>query len=248
KKHDPEIVFHLAAQPLVTEANRNPLPTFENNIKGTWNVLEASRHSNVQGIIVASSDKAYGIHERLPYTEEARLQGTFPYDVSKSAKDLIAQAYFRTYGLAVGITRSGNFYGGGDLHFDRIVPGTVKSLLQEERPIIRSDGKYIRDYIYIKDIANAYLIFAKKLGQFKGHAFNFSNEHPLAVIAIVNKIALLINKQHLEPQILNQAKAEIKEQYLSSEKARSLLDWRPKYNLDNSLLETIEWYKNYFSK
>ncbi|HIH17785.1 MAG TPA: NAD-dependent epimerase/dehydratase family protein [Nanoarchaeota archaeon] len=248
-QEEPEIVFHLAAQPLVTLANKNPLPTFENNIKGTWNVLEAARNSrSMNGVVVASSDKAYGIHETLPYTEDAPLRGAYPYDVSKSAADLITQAYSKTYGLPVGITRSGNFYGGGDLYFDRIVPGTIKSLIFDEAPIIRSDGRFVRDYIYIKDVANAYMLLAKKLKQVRGEAFNLTTEEPLDVLALVSTISRLMGKQHLKPSILNIAKAEIREQYLSGKKARELLDWSAKYSLGESLKETITWYKQYFDK
>lgn len=248
-KEEPEIVFHLAAQPLVTIANKNPLPTFENNIKGTWNLLEAARNAgSVYGVVVASTDKAYGVHEKLPYTEDAPLHGAYPYDVSKSAADLLAQAYFKTYGLPVGITRSGNFYGGGDLYFDRIVPGTIKSLIFDEAPIIRSDGRFVRDYIYIKDIANAYMILAKKLRHVRGEAFNLSTEEPLNVLALVSMISRLMGKQHLKPSVLNIAKAEIREQYLSGEKARNLLGWSAKYSLEESLKETITWYKQYFGE
>lgn len=247
-EHQPEIVFHLAAQPIVTEANKNPLPTFENNIRGTWNVLEAVRNSKtVKGIVVASSDKAYGAHENLPYKEDARLQGCYPYDVSKTIKDLLAQTYHKTYGMPVGITRCGNFFGGGDLYFDRIVPGTIKSILQNEAPVIRSDGKFIRDYIYIKDVVNAYITLAERINQVKGHAFNFSTEIPLDVITIVNKITSLLGS-NLQPQILNQVKAEIREQHLSAQKAKEMLGWKAQYDLDISLKETIEWYKEHFNK
>jgi len=250
KKQEPEYIFHLAAQPIVTIANKNPVQTFENNIKGTWNVLEVARNCNPspEGIIIASSDKAYGIHEKLPYTEHARLQGSYPYDVSKSCTDLIAQSYFRTFGMNIGITRSGNFYGGGDLHFDRIVPGTIKSLLHNEQPIIRSDGRFIRDYIYIKDIVNGYALLAQKIKQVKGNAFNFSTENPIDVITIVKLITSLMQKHHLQPKILNEAKSEIKAQYLSSKKARMLLEWMPRYSLERGLKETITWYETYFEK
>jgi len=244
KDNNPEIILHLAAQPLVTEANKNPIPTFENNIKGTWNILEVARKTDTP-IIIASSDKAYGTHKNLPYTEEMPLKGSFPYDVSKTAKDLIAQAYYKTYGLPLAITRFANFYGGGDLHFDRIVPGTIRSLTYNESPIIRSNGKYIRDYIYIKDVVSAYILLAENLEKHKGEAFNFSNEDPIDVLSIVSKITSLMNKSH-EPKILDEAKGEIVNQYLSGKKARELLGWQPKYNLDQGLKETIEWYKNYF--
>ena len=243
-------IFHLGAQTIVGTANRSPLATFESNIKGTWNVLEAARNSEIiERIIIASSDKAYGEHEKLPYTEDMPLKGKHPYDVSKSCADLIAQSYYNTYNLPVGITRCGNFYGGGDLNFNRIVPGTIKSVLNNERPVIRSDGKYIRDYIFILDAVEAYLFLAKKLDNpaIRG-AFNFSNESQVMVLDVVKMILKLLSREDLEPFILNVTKNEIKHQYLSAKKAREILGWKPKYNLETGLRETIKWYKNFFGE
>lgn len=248
-EYEIDTVFHLGAQAIVTTANRSPLSTFESNIKGTWNILEAVRNSSlVKGIVVASSDKAYGTQKVLPYTEEAPLQGEHPYDVSKSCADLLAQSYHKTYGIPVGITRCGNFYGGGDLNFNRIVPGTIKSILHNEAPVIRSDGTYIRDYIYIKDAVNAYMLLAENVDKpsVRGHAFNFSYNNKLNVLEIVNTIIRLMGSD-LKPKILNEAKGEIKHQYLSSEKARAVLGWQPAYSIDEGLKETIEWYKEFFA-
>ena len=247
-EYDIEVVFHIAAQPIVGIANRSPLSTFESNIKGTWTVLEAVRNSKtVQAIVTASSDKAYGTQKELPYKENARLHGLHPYDVTKSCSDLLAQTYHNTYGLPVGITRCGNFYGGGDLNFSRIIPDTIRSLFHNKRPVIRSNGKYIRDYIYVKDVANAYLILAEKLKnqKIRGHAFNFSNETPINVIDLVSKIIKLYGKPNLKPKVLNIVKSEILNQYLSSEKARNMLGWNPIYSLDDGLKETIQWYNHF---
>lgn len=249
-EYEIDTVFHLAAQTIVGTANNNPLPTFDANIRGTWNLLEACRRNKgVNRIIVASSDKAYGDHDHLPYREDARLQGRHPYDVSKSCADLIAQMYSHTYGLPVGITRCGNFYGPGDLNFNRLVPGTILSAMQGKRPVIRSDGTYIRDYIYVKDGAEAYLFLAQKMDEIpvRGEAFNFSNELQLTVIDLVNNILKLMGCSHLPPVIKNEASGEIRHQYLSTEKARKILGWQPQYPLEQSLKETIEWYRHQFS-
>ncbi|MBU2637746.1 MAG: GDP-mannose 4,6-dehydratase [Nanoarchaeota archaeon] len=248
-EYEIDTVFHLGAQAIVTTANRSPLSTFDSNIKGTWNVLEAVRNSKlVKGVVVASSDKAYGTQKVLPYTEDAPLQGEHPYDVSKSCADLLAQSYHKTYGLPVGITRCGNFFGGGDLNFNRIVPGTIKSILHNEVPIIRSDGTYIRDYIYIKDAVNAYKLLAEHVGKpnIKGNAFNFSYNNKLNVLEIVNTIIRLMGSD-LKPKILNDASGEIKHQYLSSEKARAVLGWEPTYSVEEGLQETIAWYREFFA-
>lgn len=248
-EYEIEIVFHLAAQTIVEIANRNPRSTFETNIKGTWNILEACRRvPTVKEIIVASSDKAYGEQHKLPYNETDPLQGTHPYDVSKSCADLLARAYYVTYGLPVCITRCGNFYGGGDLNFNRLVPGTIRSVLAGESPIIRSDGTFIRDYFYIKDAVFAYLHLAEKMEELDifGEAFNFSNELQINALELVKKITPLMGREDLEPKILGIAKNEIKHQYLSASKAKKILNWKPKYTLDEGLKETIEWYKNFF--
>lgn len=245
-EYEIDAVFHLAAQTIVPIANRNPLSTFESNIKGTWSVLEACRGvDTVSRIVVASSDKAYGEQEKLPYEEDTPLMGSHPYDVSKSCADFIAHTYYHTYKLPVCTTRCGNFYGPGDLNFNRIIPGTIRSVLNNEAPIIRSDGSNIRDYFYVKDVALAYMYLAEKMEDSKihGDAFNFSNELQVTVLEITNKILKLMNRTDLRPKILNQAKNEIKHQYLSAKKARDLLGWKPRYTLDESLKETIEWYE-----
>lgn len=247
-EYEIDTVFHLAAQTIVTIANRNPISTFKVNIEGTWNLLEACRRAPlVKRIIVASSDKAYGDQEKLPYDEKTPLEGRHPYDVSKSCADLICRSYYETYELPVCVTRCGNFYGGGDLNFNRIVPGTIRSIHNNEMPIIRSDGTYLRDYFYIKDGAESYMLLAEKMENknIHGEAFNFSTEHPISVLEIVNKIIGLM-ESNLEPKILNNATNEIRDQYLSAQKAKSLLSWHPLYSLDEGLEETIEWYQMFF--
>jgi CDP-glucose 4,6-dehydratase len=241
-------VLHLAAQTIVTIANRNPVSTFESNIAGTWNILEACRRSpTVKQIVMASSDKAYGDQEVLPYQETTPLQGQHPYDVSKSCADLIAKTYAVSYDLPVAITRCGNFYGGGDLNWNRIIPGTIRSILRGQNPMIRSNGKYIRDYFYVEDGAAAYMLLAEKLAsdpEIKGEAFNFSNEIQVTVSEIVDTI-LHIMKSSLKPDVRNEVSNEIIHQYLSAQKARSVLDWKPLYTLDEGLALTIEWYQNF---
>jgi len=245
-----DTVIHLAAQTIVTIANRNPVSTFETNIAGTWNILEACRRSpKVKQIVMASSDKAYGDQEVLPYNEDTPLQGQHPYDVSKSAADLIAATYAKSYGLPVAITRCGNFYGGGDLNWNRIIPGTIRSILRGQAPIIRSDGEYIRDYFYVEDGAAAYMLLAEQLAarpELKGQAFNFSNEIQVTVREIVERVVRLM-ESNLKPEILNETNNEIRHQYLSAEKARSMLNWKPLYNLDQGLVTTIDWYRNFFT-
>ena len=248
-EYEIDTVFHLAAQTIVTIANRNPLATFETNIKGTWNMLEACRRNpTVKRIIVASSDKAYGEHEVLPYKENAALKGPHPYDVSKSSADLLASAYYNTYKTPVCVTRCGNFYGGGDLNFNRIVPGTIRSVIFNEHPIIRSDGTLIRDYIYILDAVEAYIMLAEKVEEqsLPGEAFNFSNETQIRVLDITHKILEVMGRKDLEPKVLNEASGEIKHQYLSAEKARKVLGWKPKYSLEAGLKETVSWYEDFF--
>lgn len=247
-EYEVKTVFHLAAQTIVTIANRNPVSTFDSNIRGTWTLLEACRRSPAVGqVVFASSDKAYGRQDNLPYHEELPLQGTFPYDVSKSCSDLIAQSYFATYGLPVVITRCGNFYGGGDLNWNRIVPGTIRSVLRGERPVIRSDGKYIRDYFYIEDGAAAYMMLAEKLAEnpdLAGEAFNFSNEIQLTVIDLV-KMILQGMQSELKPDIRAEATNEIRHQYLSAGKARLLLGWAPLFSMEEALERTVAWYQEY---
>jgi CDP-glucose 4,6-dehydratase len=243
-------VFHLAAQTIVGIANRNPVSTFESNIAGTWNVLEACRRSPaVKAVVVASSDKAYGSQDRLPYREDAPLAGIHPYDVSKSCADLIARTYGVTYGMPVAITRCGNFYGGGDLNWNRIVPGTIRSILRGQRPVIRSNGKFVRDYFYVEDGAAAYMLLAERLlGDSKilrGQAYNLSNEAAVNVSELVSLILKKL-KSGLEPDIRNEAPNEIEFQYLSAERARTELGWRPLFTLDEGLTETISWYRRFF--
>jgi CDP-glucose 4,6-dehydratase len=245
-EYEIDTVFNLAAQTIVPIANRNPISTFESNVRGTWSILEACRISpTVKQIVTASSDKAYGEHSKLPYTEDYALQGTHPYDASKSCADLIAHAYAATYGLPIGITRCGNFYGGGDLNWNRIVPGTIRSIIREKKPIIRSDGKYVRDYFYVEDAVEANMLLAEHLAKNKGiygQAFNFSNEEPMTVIDIVNRIIKLMRSEQ-KPEIRNEATGEIREQYLSSRKARETFDWKPHFTITQGLERTIEWYR-----
>ncbi len=245
-EYEIDTVLHLAAQTIVTIANRNPVSTFESNVAGTWALLEATRRSpSVRQLVLASSDKAYGEAKALPYHEDMPLVGRHPYDVSKSCADLIAQAYAATYGTPVVITRCGNFFGGGDLNWNRIVPGTIRSVLRAEPPVIRSDGRYVRDYVYVEDGAAAYTLLAERLAEDRGlagQAFNFSNETPISVSDLVRRI-LAVMRSDLEPEIRNEASHEIREQYLSAEKARRLFGWRPLFDLEAALAKTVAWYR-----
>jgi len=243
-------VLHLAAQATVNAANRNPISTLDTNIRGTWALLEACRRTpTVQQIVMASSDKAYGDQEILPYAETAPLQGRHPYDVSKSCADLIGQMYGYTYRLPVAITRCGNFYGGGDLNWSRIVPGTIRSVVRGERPVIRSDGQYVRDYFYVEDGAAAYMLLAEQLElrpDIRGQAFNFSNELRITVLELVHKIIALMGSD-LEPEVRNEASHEIRVQYLDASKARTLFSWKPLFSLESGLDATLRWYRQFFS-
>lgn len=247
-EYEIDTVIHLAAQTIVGIANRNPVSTFETNIAGTWSLLEACRRSpTVKQIVVASSDKAYGEHKRLPYSEDAPLVGNHPYDVSKSCADLIAQTYAATYGLPVAVTRCGNFYGGGDLNWNRIVPGTIRSVLRGQQPVIRSDGKFVRDYFYAEDGAAANMLLAELMAadpSLRGQAFNFSNEIQVTVLELVKRILELMGSD-AEPDVRNEAVSEIRHQYLSAAKARRLLGWSPLFTLDEGLRLTVEWYKEF---
>jgi CDP-glucose 4,6-dehydratase len=249
-EYDIYTVIHLAAQTIVTIANRNPISTFESNIGGTWTLLEACRRSpKVEQIVVASSDKAYGDQETLPYHENSPLLGQHPYDVSKSCADLIAHTYAITYNMPVVITRCGNFYGGGDLNWNRIIPGTIHSILRGTPPVIRSDGSLVRDYFYVEDGAAAYILLAEKLAQnpsLRGEAFNFSNELQLSVLDLVHLILTKMESK-FDPIILNEVTNEISHQYLSAQKARNILGWKPLFTLDQGLELTIDWYKHFLS-
>ncbi|MBA3831419.1 MAG: GDP-mannose 4,6-dehydratase [Chthoniobacterales bacterium] len=247
-EYEIDTVMHLAAQTIVPIANRNPVSTFESNIGGTWSLLEACRRSPaVKQVVFASSDKAYGECDQLPYDETTPLRGSHPYDVSKSCGDLIAQSYACSYGLPVAITRCGNFYGGGDLNWNRIVPGTIRSVLRGERPVIRSDGTLIRDYFYVEDGAAAYMLLAERLAgsaAMHGAAFNFSNELQITVREIVEKILTQMGKA-LDFDVRDEATNEIPHQYLSAKRAREQLGWQPLFTLDEGMKRTIEWYRTF---
>jgi len=247
-EYEIQTVIHLAAQTIVGIANRSPLSTFETNIKGTWCLLEAARRCGYNPhVIVASSDKAYGDQSILPYTEDAPLQGRHPYDASKSCTDIIALTYAHTYRMPVCVTRCGNFFGGGDLNWNRIVPGTIRSVFSGDRPVIRSDGTNVRDYFYVKDGASAYLHLARSMADRPdvwGHAFNFSTEIQLPALDLVRRL-LRLTDSALEPIVLGEASNEIKHQYLSAAKARDMLGWAPRFGLDQALIETIDWYRAY---
>lgn len=243
--HKVRVIFHVAAEAIVGEANKNPVRTFKSNIEGTWNILDSSRGRKfIEAIIVASSDKAYGSHNVLPYKEEASLKGRHPYDVSKSCADLICHTYWNTYRVPVCVTRCGNIYGPGDFHFSRIVPDTVRCAIKHKTLSIRSDGKFTRDYVYVEDVVNGYITLAEKMKKLKlyGEAFNFSYEDPITVIEMVKKIYRLMGKNP-DYKILNKVKYEIKDQFLCSRKARKVLNWKPGFTLDEGLKKTIEWYE-----
>lgn len=245
-------IIHLGAQAIVPTANRSPLSTFESNIKGTWSLLEAARvHDKlVKSIVIASSDKAYGEQPRLPYTEQSPLLASHPYDASKACADILSTAYGKTYDMPISISRCGNFFGPGDLNFNRIVPGTIKDAYNNTPPVIRSDGKAVRDYIYVKDAASAYLLLAEKTEYmaFRGEAFNFSTEIELTVLELVDMILKQMGKKSLKPVIKNEARNEIKKQHLSAKKAREVLGWKSEWGIEKGLAETIAWYTDYFDK
>jgi CDP-glucose 4,6-dehydratase len=251
-EHETDTVFHLGAQTLVGMAMRSPLQTFESNIRGTYNLLEACRvhGSLVQRVVVASSDKAYGEAERLPYTEDMPLQGRHPYDVSKSCPDLIAVTYAQSYNLPVAITRCGNVYGGGDLNWSQLVPSVIRNVLANQRPVLRSDGSNTRDYIFVSDVVNAYMTLAARTGEkgIQGQAFNFGLESRTTVLDMTRAVLRLMGRADLEPTILNSAKGEIKDQSLDSTKARRELGWSPGYTLEQGLKETIPWYREYLGQ
>lgn len=250
KKHKIDTCFHLAAQAIVGEANQSPLPTFESNIKGTWNILEAARSYGISRMVIASSDKAYGEHEKLPYSEDFSLSALHPYDASKACCDILARTYAHTYDLPIAVTRCANIYGGGDPNFSRIIPDTIRSVLHKKNPIIRSDGSPLRDYIYIEDVVRAYLSLAERVNneEIRGQAFNFGTEKPISVLNLVNKIIKISGEKVIKPIIIGKGKlkGEIDKQYLSIKKAQNLLGWQPEYNLEEGLKESIVWYQNFF--
>ena len=247
-EYEIDTVIHLAAQTIVPIANRNPISTFETNIAGTWNLLEACRRSpKVKQIVTASSDKAYGDQEVLPYDESTPLRGQHPYDVSKSAADLIAHAYAVSYDLPVVVTRCGNFFGGGDLNWNRIVPGTIRSVLRGQAPVIRSDGNFVRDYFYVEDGAAAYMLLAEQLAacpELRGEAFNFSYGTQMTVLELTHRILALMGSD-LQPEVRNEAANEIRKQYLNADKARQSLGWSPLFTLEQGLIKTIAWYRDF---
>ena len=245
--YDVRLVFHLGAQTQVVTAHHDPLGTLEANVRGTYQLLEAVRRQvRPPALVVASSDKAYGTSERLPYTEDHPLAGRGIYDASKSAADLIATAYAVSYGLPLAIARCGNIYGGGDLNWDRIVPGTIRSLLGGERPVLRSDGQPRRDYLYVHDAVNAYLRLAEAVlsGDLAGEAFNFGHNEPVSVLRIVDELRDILGRQDLDPVILGTASGEIPDQYLDASKAAARLGWRPTFGLREGLAETVGWYRD----
>jgi CDP-glucose 4,6-dehydratase len=251
-EHEVTAVFHLGAQTIVGVADRNPVPTFEANIRGTYLLLEACRQhrSLVQRVLIASSDKAYGPSTSLPYTEELPPLGRAPYEVSKSCTDLLSQCYAVSYNLPVVIARCGNIFGGGDLNWSRIVPGTIASFLRSERPVLRSNGKFLRDYVYVEDAVDAYVVMAERCHEpnVVGEAFNFGPNRPLSVLDLVAAIAKAMDVTDIEPSILDQAQHEIQDQYLDSSKAKNILNWEAKFGLEEGLRHTVDWYRSYFSK
>ena len=244
-------VIHLGAQTIVGTALLDPLSTFESNIKGSWNLLEAVRQSKglVKSVVVASSDKAYGESENLPYTEDQALHGDGPYDVSKSCTDLLAQSYGNTYNLPITIARCGNIYGGGDLNWSRIVPGTIRDLVAGRQPVLRSDGTFVRDYVHVDDVVSGYLKLAEvsQSKNINGEAYNFSRDEPLNVMELYKQICLATLGKFVEPRILNTAKSEIKDQHLNSAKAKNALGWSSQVSLESGLARTVAWYKQYLA-
>lgn len=251
-EYEVDTVLHLAAQAIVGIGNRNPISTFETNVQGTWTVLEACRRSpTVKQIVIASSDKAYGHNEKLPYGEDTPLRGRHPYDVSKSCADLIAQAYAATYNLPVAITRCGNFYGGGDLNWNRIVPGTIRSVLRGERPIIRGDGSSLREYLFVENAVSAYMTLAEALTtrrDLAGKAYNFGHNKPWTVMQLVNEILRISGRTDLTPDVRDEARNEIPNQYLDPTRAQTELGWQPRYSLQQGLERTVAWYRNFLGE
>lgn len=249
-EYEVDTVFHLAGQTIVGIANRAPLSTFESIIRGTYITLEAARRCpTVHRVLLASSDKAYGTQPVLPYTEDMPLQGETPYDVSKSAADLLAQSYAITYGLPVAITRCANLYGGGDLNWSRLMPGTIRSVLQGQAPVLRSDGTFLRDYLYVRDAVRAYMMLAEALDrpEVQGQAFNCGTDRPMNVLEMTRLIIKLSPHPELVPVVMDEVRNEIKDQYLDSAKIRQIVGWEPAYSQENALRETIGWYERYLA-
>lgn len=247
-EHEVDTVFHLAAQAIAGKAKRDPVGTLETNVRGTWNVLEASRQASVRQVVVASSERAYG-SSHLAYDESVPLEGRLPYDCSKSCGDLVTAMYASTYGLPASVVRCANLYGGGDMNFDRVVPGVIQATLRGEPFVIRSDGKFIRDFLYVKDAALGCMLVAERLSEdrgLSGEAFNLCMEVRLTVREIVGLVLRLMNREDLQPLVLNEPSSEPRERYVSSGKARERLNWRPAYSLEHGLRETIDWYRDFF--
>ena len=249
-EHQIDTVFHLGAQTIVGAALRSPLETFESNIRGTYNLLEACRrHTDlVERVVVASSDKAYGTSDRLPYTEAMPPLGRYPYDVSKSCADLIAQAYHHTYGVPVAIARCGNIYGGGDLNWSRVIPGTIRSLHFGTRPLLRSDGSCTRDYVYVEDAVAAYMRMAEMLdrAEVQGQPFNFGPEEPRSVRQVVATVSRIMHREDLQPELLDEVQAEIRHQHLNADKALRILAWRPQFTFEQGVSRSVLWYREFF--
>lgn len=246
-----ETIFHLGAQTLVGVAKTDPVGTLETNVRGTWLLLEAARQTNVRQVLVASSDKAYGESDQLPYREEFPVQGQYPYECSKSCADLLTRMYAKTYALPAAVVRCGNLFGGGDLNFSRLIPGVIEATLKGERFRIRSDGQFVRDFLYVEDAADAYLTLAEALAQDQslvGEAFNFGLELRLTMLDLVDKVLQMLGRPDLPPVILNQASKEIREQYLDVAKARERLSWSPKFGMEEGLRRTIDWYAEFFKQ
>jgi CDP-glucose 4,6-dehydratase len=248
-EYEIDAVFHLAAQALVGAANRSPLSTFETNIRGTYMLLEACRLSpTVKRVVVASSDKAYGSHEELPYDEEHALKGIFPYDASKVCTDVLARSYAQNYAMPVAVTRFANIYGPGDLNTSRVIPGTIVSVLRDEAPVIRSDGSPVRDFVYADDAARGYLLTAERIDDVAGEAFNFGSGSPVRILDLVNEIILLAGRdEKLAAKVMLKSKiqSEIDAQFLSSTRARTRLGWIPEVDLEEGLRRSIEWYRQH---
>jgi CDP-glucose 4,6-dehydratase len=244
-------VFHLAAQTVVGVANRNPVSTFDSNIRGTWALLEAARRSpRIEQVVVASSDKAYGTQPLLPYTEDMPLLAVNPYDVAKACADMLTFSYHQVFDVPASVTRCGNFFGPGDNNWNRLVPGTVRALLRGDRPVIRSDGSPIRDYLYVEDGALAYLRLAEAMAADPatvGEAFNFSTESQMRVLDLTRQIGIAVGRPDLEPTVLGEARNEIPHQYLSAKKAATVLGWKPRYSIDEALALTVEWYRSFLT-